>query len=179
MPLPPCYSRRIALIDLSRQKVVVRPTPPKLATTWLGGKGWGAYWLLDHALSDPLDPKALCILATGPITGLPFPGAAKSGLFFRSPLTTFFGESYCGGYFGPLLKQSGFDALLITGRASHPVYILVEDQRVELCRAERLWGLTSWEAEAALHDEHGRRAAVAVIGPAGERLVRFACITHA
>jgi aldehyde:ferredoxin oxidoreductase len=100
----------------------------------------------------------------------------------RSPMTGTFLDSYCGGFFGPHLKRAGIDALVITGKAEKPVYILVDEGKIALNQADQLWGLSTFGTEARLQNEHrkekGERISVAAIGPAGEKMVRFANIIN-
>jgi len=106
------------------------------------------------------------------------PGSNRLGAFFKSPLTEIFGESYCGGYIGVHLKLAGIDALTVWGRSSKLVCLVVDKGKVEIKGAEHLRGKDSFETEDMLAEELGKHFQTAAIGPAGENLVRFACVDH-
>ena len=146
-----------------------------------GGRGVIAHYLLRHVPkgADPLGPDNVLVFAPGVLTGAPVPGAGRHSVGARSPLTGAFGESESGGYWGAELRRAGWDALVVHGAASAPVYLWINDGAVELRDAAALWGKPTGEAEEAILAELGDpRVRVAQIGPAGERLVRFACIVN-
>ncbi len=176
------YAGKIAHIDLTDRKVTTDELSEETARKYVGGKGLGAsllYRLLKPD-TDPYDPDNALIFVTGPLTGTLFPCSGRAGVVTRSPMTGTFLDSYAGGGLGPCLKYAGFDALVITGKAESPVYILVDNSRISIEDARHLWGLTTVETEerlrAGLKGEAKGRTSVAVIGPSGERLVRFAAI---
>ena len=174
-----CYSRKALVVDLSSKRVKTEEISEGICRSLIGGKGFGAHFLMESGANlSPYDPEAPIVLAAGPAVGLDFPAASRIGCFFKSPLTGFFGESYCGGYLGPELKKAGLDAMVVVGKAEKPSYVLVEDGKAEVRSAEHLWGLDCFKAEEVIKEECGKGAQVACIGPAGENLVRFACITH-
>jgi len=133
---------------------------------------------------DPLGPDNPLIVATGPLTGTRLPCASRWTVAARSPLTGIWGEANVGGFFGAELKAAGYDALVVTGRAERPVYLLIEGgrpARVSLEPADGLWSLDTYAIHDALLERHadgGRRPRVMAIGPAGENLVRFAAVVH-
>jgi len=177
------YAGKIACIDLTTGKIDAEDLPEDIARKYLGGKGLGAYLLYTRLKphTDPYAPENILIFAAGPITGTSFPCSGRGAVITRSPLTGTFLDSYAGGSFGPWLKHAGYDALVITGKAHAPVYILVDDEEISIHEAAHLWGLTTIEAEeklkTKLQAEKEGRVSVATIGPAGERLVRFANIS--
>ena len=175
------YAGRVLWVDLTRESVKVKPLEEELARRYIGGKGLGARVLHEAAPPkvDSFDPMNPLILATGPVNGLTLSGAAKFCAVFKSPLTDYWGESQCGGFFAPHLKRAGYDAIVVVGRAERPSYILVEDDAVEVRSASHLWGMDTFETEETLKKDHGREFQVLSIGPAGENLVRFACVNHA
>ena len=125
------------------------------------------------ALDGPL------VLAAGLLTGCGFPGTPRFSIVARSPLTGLYGESEAGGYFGPELRRAGYEAVVISGRASAPCYLFIKDGTAELRPADHLWGLVTMDAQAALRRETGDpRLRVALIGPAGERGVRFGAVLN-
>lgn len=178
MPAP--YGKRLH-IDLSKGKISLLEVDGEALEAYLGGKGVAAWILYRETRQglNPLNPESLLVLAVGPLVGTAAPGANRLVACFKSPLTGIWGESYCGGELGVQLRWAGIDVLTVTGRSPKPAYLLIDDGRVELRDASHLWGKDSYEAEKALKAELGREFQTAVIGPAGENLVKFACVTHA
>jgi aldehyde:ferredoxin oxidoreductase len=151
----------------------------EFAKKFLGGKGFGGKILYEEVppKTDPFSPENRIILSNGPLTGTGA-FAPKCSFVTRSPLTGGWLDCMLGGFVGPELKFAGYDVLVISGRAPYPVYLHIEDDQVELRKADHLWGKTTHETEATLKQELGdSKVKVASIGPAGENLVRFACIT--
>jgi len=147
---------------------------------WIGGSGLGAKILMEEApaLTDPLGPDNPLIFMTGPLTGTRIPGSGRHQVVTKSPLTGIYGEADAGGNWGTMLKRSGFDGLVIKGRASSPVYLFVANGRVDILDAASLWGLDTYETDIRLKEKHGPDIAVASIGPAGERKVLLATIIN-
>ena len=178
------YAGKIGWIDLTQRTTRVDGLEESLARKYLGGKALGAYLLHRHLRpgTDPYDPDNVLIFITGTLSGTAFPAAARSAAITRSPMTGTFLDSYCGGFFGPHMKRAGFDAIIITGKADNPVYILVDDGEITLHKADHLWGLTTSQTDEHLQDAHKKenteRISVAAIGPAGEKRVRFANIVN-
>ncbi|MEM2567066.1 MAG: aldehyde ferredoxin oxidoreductase family protein [Candidatus Bathyarchaeia archaeon] len=174
------YAGKIARIDLTRVKVYVEILKEDLSSYYIGGKGFGAKILYEELKPkiDPYDPSNMLIFAAGPVNGLALSGAARLCAVFKSPLTGIWGESQCGGYFGPELKRAGYDVIIISGKSEKPVYITVEDEEIRVESAAHLWGKDAFEAEDIIKRDHGKAFHVLSIGPAGENLVRYACITH-
>ncbi|RLC78516.1 MAG: aldehyde ferredoxin oxidoreductase, partial [Chloroflexi bacterium] len=124
-------------------------------------------------------PENLLIFATGPVTGAPISGSGRHTVGAKSPLTGGFGASEAGGFWGTELKRAGFDALIIQGKASSPVYLWIHDGEAEIRDAKHLWGKTTAEVQDFIVGELGdEKVRIAQIGPAGENSVRYACITH-
>ena len=148
---------------------------------YLGGAGFVAYFLLKELLPrvDPLGPDNKLIFATGPLTGLKLSGTARHCVGAKSPLTNTIAKAEAGEFWGPELKFAGFDAVIIEGKANKPVYLSINDGQVTIKDAAHLWGKNTKETQdiirAELGDAHVR---VAMIGPGGENLVRYACIMH-
>jgi len=179
--LPKGYTGKRVHVDLSKGKVRVLKLEEGFCRTYLGGKGFAAKILYEETRRgiNPLSPDNLLVFAVGPLVGTAAPGANRLVACFKSPLTGIWGESYCGGELGTQLKWAGIDVLTVAGRSSKPVYLMVDDGAVELKDASHLWGKDSYEAERILIEEAGREFQFATIGPAGENLVKFACVTHA
>jgi aldehyde:ferredoxin oxidoreductase len=170
------YMNKYLSIDLSTGEAASGALDPKLAEEYVGGKGMGLKLLSDLAPAvDPFSPDNPLIFVTGPLTGTMVQTSARSALVTKSPLTNGFLDSHVGGHFGPALKRAGYDYLLITGKASGPVYLHVTEDGCEILEAGSLWGKGIFDTEKALREKHpGSR--VASIGPAGENKVLFACI---
>jgi aldehyde:ferredoxin oxidoreductase len=178
------YAGKIGWVDLTEGTTRIDDLDEGMARRYIGGKAMGAYLLLRHLppKTPPYDPGNILIFITGPLSGTNFPAASRSAVITRSPMTGTFLDSYCGGFFGPHLKRAGLDALVITGKAQKPVYILADEGKITIEKADQVWGLSTFDTEARLQNEHrkekGERISVASIGPAGEKMVRFANIVN-
>ncbi|MCS7139187.1 MAG: aldehyde ferredoxin oxidoreductase family protein [Candidatus Nezhaarchaeota archaeon] len=173
------YMGKIARIDLTKRSIKVQEPTRELVMDYIGGRGWGAKILWDEVPRgvDPLSPDNKVVIATGPVTGTYFTGTGKVTLCSKSPLTGAYGDSNVGGRFGVELKQAGFDALILEGVSSDPVYITIIDGDISIERASHLWGLGSIETEEALkRDLNDDYISCLTIGPAGENKVYFACV---
>jgi len=164
-------------VDLSAKRVRSEPVPEDLAWNFIGGKGLGSKILYDltDERTDPIGPENPLIFSIGPFTGTAVPYSGKGAFVFKSPLTGILGESVIGGTIGAAARWTGTTALIITGRAERPVYILVDEDGVEIRDAGHLWGLDIYRTEEEIKKEH-KKCSVAAIGPAGEKLVKFAAI---
>lgn len=172
------FEGRILHIDLETGKFE-QSTVPSIADAYVGGRGLGSRLLLDllPADTDPLSPENILMFVTGPLTGTPVSGAGKYVVVTKSPATGSFCDSYSSGLLAPAIRFAGYDVVAITGRAPKPSYLWIEDERLEIRSAEDLWGLDAFQTEDILRERHGHsEVGVAVIGPAGENLVKFASI---
>ena len=169
---------RILRVDLSRNKIVVQNIDPSVYRDFLGGRGLAIKILWDELQPgvDPLSPYNKLVIAGGPLSGLPIPSSGKLVVASKSPLSLGYGDGNIGTNAAVHLKKAGYDAVVIEGTAKKPVYLYVEDDKVEIRDAEDLWGRDAFEAEDKLVKEHGRNIGILVIGPAGENLVRYATI---
>lgn len=175
------FHNRLLRIDLNKHSWMVEELPDELLTNFLGGKGLAAYLLMQNTPSgvDPLSPDNPLILSLGPATGTVLSPASRYGLFTKSPQTGIFGESYAGGHIAPLIKATGYDAILVQGAANSPVFLEISDQKVVIHDASPFWGMDTYKAEEALENAVGVKGAKAItIGPAGENLVRFAVVNN-
>jgi aldehyde:ferredoxin oxidoreductase len=180
MPIIGGYKGRMLFVDLGKKKAVKKALKKEFARKFIGGRGFGAKILYDNVgpRTDPLDPHNLLIMATGPLTGTAAPGS-KMSIISKSPATGGYADSSIGGVLGPVMKFAGYDAIVVRGRSRTPTYISVNDGAVEFRDASGFWGKACSEAEDGIKKEiGGTKAAVATIGPAGEKSVVFACITH-
>jgi len=175
------YAGKILRANLSQRAIEIENLPDEICREYIGGKGFGAKVLSEETTpgTDPYDPSNILIFATGPVNGTTLSGAAKFCAVFKSPLTGIWGESQCGGYFAPQMKYAGYDAVIINGRSTKPVYIAIKDDEVRVEDAGHLWGKDTFETERIIKEDHGKEFQVLCIGPAGENLVRYACINHA
>jgi len=175
------YGGKILRVDLSEGKTWVEEPNEEFYRRYIGGRGFIAYYLLKETDSktDPLGPDNLLIFALGAVTGNPIPGAGRHSVGAISPLTGTYGEAEAGGYWGAELKKAGFDAIVIKGASEKPVYLWIHDGKAEIRDATHLWGLKTRETQETIRkglEDNSIR--VAQIGPAGEKLVRFACVMH-
>jgi aldehyde:ferredoxin oxidoreductase len=170
---------KILRVDLTRLQVDSEPTPTAIFQQAIGARGVGAHLLYQEVAphTDPLGPENKLIFLTGPLEGTLAPGSNKITVTFRSPLTGTYSFSLCGGHLGPELKFAGYDGLIIEGRAGSPVYLWIDNGRAVLRDAAHLWGKLTHDTEDAIRKElKDKFVRIATIGPAGEKLVRFACI---
>ena len=170
-------------IDLTSRIVTEETIAPELLREWIGGKGIGTRYLADEVGPDvePLGPANKLIFVTGPITGTTMFGSNRYGLHFASPLTGGYGECTSGGHVAPQFARTGYRVVIVEGAADTPVYIEVSEAGGQIHAADDFWGLDTYKAEEALvgrHKEQWPKAQACVIGPAGEKLVRFACIEN-
>jgi len=172
------YTGKILYVDLSKSKYWVEELKESLAKTYVGGSGLAAYllWNLVDGGVDPLSPENPLIIATGPATGALAPSAGRFALVSKSPLTNIWGESHAGGFFGPEVKYAGYDVVVVLGKSSTPVSLVIDDGNVEIYRSTGLWGLNTRDTTNELRSRFGKDYHVMCIGPAGEELVRFASV---
>ena len=175
------WAGHILRVDLSRGKATKEPLRLDWAEEYIGGRGLAARYLYEEMdpSADALGPDNKLILATGPLTGTNASCGARYMVVTKGPLTGAITTSNSGGHWGPELKFAGYDMVIVEGRADRPCYLLVDDDRVEIRDAAGVWGSVVSETEDAIRDETGMpELRVAGIGPAGENLVRFACIIN-
>ncbi len=173
------YSGKYLVVDLTNQKTEVRELPERLLRDYLGGAGLGTRLLLEWSKpgADALSPDNPIVFACGVLSGTMAPASACHAVVTKSPLTGFLSSSVSSGLWSLALKRTGYDALVITGAASSPVYLFVDDGKVHFRKADSLMGKSCLQTEATIRREAGdSRVQVASIGPAGESLVRFATI---
>lgn len=172
-----------AEVDLTRKQFTVKETPEELIHAFLGGRGLNMLYLarlLEEAGGatqvDPLGPDNPLIFGTGLLSGTIAPNAARFNVSAKSPETLGLGDANCGGFFAAAMRRAGFDRLIIHGKAEVPTYLLLEDGNIQFLSAENLLGMGAFETQEAIKAIHGPGTISAVIGPAGENLVRMACI---
>jgi aldehyde:ferredoxin oxidoreductase len=172
------YGGRILHVDAASGRSREEPVSEARARSLLGGNGLAARLLLDHVPPgvDAYDAANAVVFAVGPITDTTVPGNSRACVATKSPLTGLFFDSTFGGRFPATLKRTGFDAVVITGRAAEPVYLKVTEAGLDVKPARSLWGRTTRDTVEAIHEVEGADTDVMAIGPAGEHLVRFAAM---
>jgi len=166
-------------VDLSARTIEEHEVTTEMARTFLGGNGFGVKILWDEVSPsiDALSSENVLVIATGPLVGTAWPTSGRMEAISKSPLTGIYGDSNCGGYFGPELKFAGYDMLVITGAADSPVALWIDKGNAYLEDASGLWGLDTIETEAVIRKQKGdEQIKVACIGPAGENGVHYAAI---
>lgn len=172
---------KILRVDLSAGSFEVEQLTEDFYRQYPGGKALAGYVLLNEmpAGIDPLSPENILVIANGLLTGAPISTATRYVVSARSPLTNAYGESEAGGFWGPELKMAGYEAIVVKGKAPEPVYLWIQDGKVEIRSAVHVWGQKTAEVQEAIRSElRDAKIRVLQIGPAGENLVRFAGITN-
>ena len=173
------YSGRMLIVDLTSRESKIEPISESFCRKFIGGNGFSISLLLKYQKPgvDPLSPDNALVFAVGPFCGTAIPTSAKYVIQAKSPLTGFQGKSIGSSFWSLAFRSAGYDALLINGRAEKPTYLFIDDDTVEFCDAQDLWGMDSFETDTMIRETIGDdNVRVAAIGPAGERLVRFASI---
>ncbi len=176
--MPTSYLNQYLHINLTSGQVTRFSLPDDALHDYVGGKGVGAYLLAKHQnpQAPAYAPENPLIFVMGPLTGTQAP-SMRSGVFFQSPATRLFTDSYYGGFFGQELRSAGYDGLVITGKAPEWTLIEIDNDRVTLKPAGELVGKDTYEVYDALRPNYPEKEwKIACIGPAGERLVKFASI---
>ncbi|MCK4470708.1 MAG: aldehyde:ferredoxin oxidoreductase, partial [Anaerolineae bacterium] len=175
------YSGRILHIDLATRKTWVESKPEQWYKIYIGGVSMASRlcWENIEVGCDPLSPGNPICIANGLFAGTPVPVGGKYGIASKSPLTGFIGDSLCGSWFSVAFKRTGWDGFVIHGASEDWVNVFIDDDRVEFRDASHLLGLGTYETEEAIREELGDdQVRSATIGPAGEKLVRFANVTN-
>jgi aldehyde:ferredoxin oxidoreductase len=172
------WNGQLLRVDLTKIKTKVQEYDADLAKRFVGGRGFAVKLLWDELNpgTDPLSPENMLIFATGPLTGFVLPNSGKMVVASKSPLTGGYGDGNLGTTASPNLRKAGLDAIIITGKASKPSYLLIDDDTHEIRDASDLWGLDSYKAEAKLKETHGATSGALLIGPSGENLTRIATV---
>jgi aldehyde:ferredoxin oxidoreductase len=172
------YAGKILRVDLNSRSFSSEATAT-YAEEWLGGSGI-AQWILYNELKPwmgPYDPSTRLIFSAGPLVGTLAPGGSRMSADSKNPLTMGVGSSNADSFFGQELKFAGYDHIIFQGKSRNPVYLWIDDDHLEIRDASALWGMTTWETSDAIRTELGdEEICIISIGPAGENLVREACI---
>ena len=169
---------KILKVDLSSGAITTEPTEPYI-DDYLGGRGLGVRLIYDNYRpgTDAFDPSNPLIFSMGPLTGTALSGSGRVDVTALSPMSQLRAKSNFGAYWGPEVKFAGYDHIVIQGRAEKPCYLWINDGRVEIRDAAHLWGQDTFDTQKLIQQELADpEIKVVCIGPAGERLVRFACI---
>lgn len=178
------YHDRILKIDMDSADYRIEPVEEGILARYLGGKGLASYLLytLNPPGVDPFSPDNHLIFVTGPATGSLVWGSSRYGVFTKSPLTGFYSESYSGGRVPEAVDAAGFDAIVILGQSPTPTVLEVNPQGAIFHPADDIWGMDTVDTERAVQDRFGKKGSgkqgICVIGPAGEKRVRFAAIQN-
>jgi len=180
------FYNRLLEIDMNKKSFAINPIPDEILCGTLGGKGLATHLLIQHnpPQVDPLSPDNHLIIATGPVADTAIWGSCRHGVFTKSPQTGYYSESYSGGTAAEYMARTGYDAVMIKGASSDPVWIEVSEEGAYFHSAQDLWGTGSYVTEdrvKALIKENrpdAKNCGVVCIGPAGENRVAFAVIEN-
>ena len=175
------WQRQILRVNLSEGTCETEPLNMEWANEFLGSRGLGSKYLYEEMdpAADALSAENKLIFATGPLTGTNASTSGRYTVITKGPLTGAIACSNSGGKFGGELKNAGYDMLIVEGESANPVYLLIQDDRVEIRDASHIWGKTVWDTEDALASEHhDPLMRFAGIGQAGENLCRYACVVN-
>lgn len=171
---------KLLRINLSTGKVTKEPIADELFRDYIGGRGLATRIFVDEVSPDvdPLGEDNKVLFATGPLSGTPTPTGGRYMVITKSPLTGTIACSNSGGFWGAELKFAGYDIVLVEGKADKPVYLMIEDDKVEIRDASHVWGKLTTETTDILLAEAPEKAKVLNIGPAGEKLSRIAAVMN-
>ncbi|HCX65405.1 MAG TPA: aldehyde ferredoxin oxidoreductase [Eubacteriaceae bacterium] len=174
------YNGKILRVNLTQRKCSDEVLDEELAKKFLGGRGLGTKLLMDEIdpAIDAFSEENKVIFATGPLTGTNTPTGGRYMVITKSPLTGTVASSNSGGFWGAEFKFTGYDAIILEGKADKPVYINITDEGVEIKDADFIWGKRLDETTTLLEDIHGKKARVAAIGPAGLKMSKIAAVMN-
>ena len=176
------WTGKVLRVDLTNGVVAKEDLNMDWAREYVGMRGLGAKYLYEEMrdpTADALDAANVLVFSTGPLTGTGASASSRYSVVTKSPLTGGMAGSNSGGFWGPELKFAGYDMVIVQGKSESPVYLWVYDDEAMLVSAEGIWGRTVWETEDSIRAQTGvPDCVIASIGPAGENLVRIACIVN-
>lgn len=174
------YGGTILRVNLTDGKITKESTPAQLARDFIGGRGFGIYLLFKEVpkAADALGPENKLIISSGPLSGMMIPGGGKCDWTTKSPLTGGYASASMGGHFTAEMKYAGIDSIILEGVSPHPVYLFIENDKIQLLDAASLWGRGAFDVEKELKHKYGEEYQIAAIGPGGENQVLYACINH-
>ena len=165
------YVEKVLFVNLNNSMIKEETLTEKVSRSFIGNKGLGAKILYEQVKPnvDPLGSDNMVVFAVGPLTGTGLPGASRHGIVTKSPLTGGLGDSSSGGSFGHEMRRAGFGALCLSGISPRPVYLFLNDGKVEIRDATHLWGKDTIQTEESIRNELGdKQVKLACIGRAGE-----------
>jgi len=175
------WTGKVLRIDLTTRRVTDEPLNQEWADLYLGQRGLASKYLSEEMdpRTDALSPDNKLIFATGPLTGTMASTGGRYSVVTKGALTNTIAASNSGGTFGAAIKNAGWDMIILEGRAETPVYLVIENDQVAVLPADDLWGMTVWDADAAIRADHTELDfSIAAIGQAGETGVRYACVIN-
>lgn len=174
----PFDERRILRVNLATGKINIESIDECVVNDFIGGRGFGINYLYRELApdTDPLGEENKLLLCTGPLAGTSIQAASRWMVCTKSPLTGAYARSVAGADFGAWLKFAGYDVIIVEGKAEKPVYLYLTDDTCQINDASELWGKDTVATQDRLGEHHGKNTRVACIGPAGENLVKYACI---
>lgn len=174
------YQGNILRINLTSGEWKVEALDLELAKKFVGGRGLATKIFADEVSPkvDPLSPENKLIIATGPLSGTPTPTGGRYMVVTKSPLTGTIASSNSGGYWGAELKFAGYDLIIVEGKSEKPVYVVIEDDKIEIRDAAHLWGKVVSETTSIIEKEVAEKSRVLTIGPAGEKLSFMASVMN-
>ncbi len=174
------YNGKILIVDLTSRTYEVQDLNPEWAYYYIGGATLGARYLYElmPAKTPVFAPESVIGFISGPTNGTKALLGARVSVVSKSPVNDFWNDSSCGGAFGPHLRKTGYDGIFIKGKSETPIYLLVDNGKVEFKDASHLWGRTTNDVEDMIHEEHGKDLSVMQIGTAGEHLSYMAAIIN-
>jgi len=175
------YGGTILRIDLTNKEIIKESTS-SYAGKFIGGRGINARIIYEEVGPEvkPFDPESVITFGTGPLTGTLFPGSSRTDIMAKSPVTNLLGNANMGGNWAAELKNAGYDHLVLKGKSDRPVYIWIDNDKVEIKSADHIWGKDTYETQKVIREElNDPDVKVICIGPAGENLVVFASIQSA
>ncbi len=172
------YTGKLLRINLSNRRSHIEDIPEQLMKNFIGGRGLAARYLYRelNAGVEPLGPDNKLLFMMGPLGATTAMSVSRMVVVTKSPLTGCIAKSVMGGNFGPFLKFAGFDGIIVEGEAEKPTYVHIDRDGVHILDADEIWGLDTEKTQTKLRQRHGVATKVACIGPAGEKLVRYAII---
>jgi len=175
------YFGKFLKIDLTNSRTEELPISDEDQKKYIGGSTLAARMIYDHVKPgmDPLSPENPIIFATGPFTGSNVPMVSRAAICGISPGTGLWGEATTGGKFPMRLKGTGYDGIVVTGKAENPVYVYIKEGSAEFHDASHLWGKGDiYETQEKIKSEVGKTASVACIGTGGEKLIHYSNIMN-
>ncbi len=174
------YQGKVLRVNLSKGICTVEKLDEAVAKKFVGGRGLGTKLFTDEVSPsvDALSEENKLFIVTGPLTGTPTPTGGRYMVITKSPLTGTIASSNSGGYWGPELKFAGYDAIVIEGKSEKPVYLCIEDDKVEIRDAGHVWGKVVSETSEIISKEVAEKSRILTIGPAGEKLSKMASIMN-